>query len=205
MSAQWLTWIQELQAIAQNGLRYSQDPFDLERFKRLRAICSQMLAALSEAPPRKIQALFDGYEGTATPKIDVRGVVLEGGGVLLVREKSDARWTLPGGWANVGESLAKAVEKEVREESGYIVKPVRLLAVQDRPRHNQPPIPEHTWKIFVHCETVRQGVPDELETDAVGFFRLDDLPPLSEGRVTRAQLERMVQLCADPDAPADFD
>jgi ADP-ribose pyrophosphatase YjhB (NUDIX family) len=202
---QWLTWIQELQAIAQNGLRYSKDPFDIDRFEKLRSLAAQMLAALAETPPEIVEGLFNSYDGVATPKIDVRAVITNDGKVLMVREKLEGKWTLPGGWADVGVSLTEAVAKEVREESGFVVEPRRILAVQDRSRHNFPPIPEHTWKIFVECTIIESGVPDELETDGVGFFRFEELPELSEGRVTKKQLARMLELAASPTAPADFD
>ena len=170
MKEQWLSWIQQLQAIAQNGLKYSKDKFDIDRFQQLRKITADMLASLSESPPEPIHDLFSSYEGTATPKIDVRAVVIRDETVLLVREIGENKWTLPGGWADVGISLGEAIVKEAREESGYLVRPVRILAVQDRPRHNLPPIPEHTWKIFVEAIILEEGEPDKLETDGVGFF-----------------------------------
>jgi ADP-ribose pyrophosphatase YjhB (NUDIX family) len=205
MNEKWLGWIQDLQAIAQNGLRYSKDPFDIDRYEKLRSVSARMLAALADAPPETVYSLFDSYEGAATPKIDVRAVVMDDDKVLMVREKSDGKWALPGGWADVGESLAESVTKEVREEAGFIVEPKRILAVQDRSRHNKPPIPEHSWKIFVECIVLEKGVPDELETDGVGFFKPDELPKLSEGRVTKEQLTRMLELVASPSAHADFD
>lgn len=205
MDRKWLEWIQDIQSIAQNGIRYSKDPYDIDRYRKLRSISVDMLSELAEVPPEKVRGLFDSYNGTATPKIDVRGVVVENNKVLLVRQKNEGKWPLPGGWADVGESLSESVAKEVREESGYIVEPKRILAVQDRPRHNLPPIPEHTWKVFVECTVLETGVPDELETDGVGFFQLEELPVLSTGRVTEIQLSRMFELVADHDAPADFD
>lgn len=205
MRNQWLSWIQQLQAIAQNGLRYSKDKYDLDRFKQLRSLSVDMLAALAESSPDPIDDLFSSYKGTATPKIDVRTVVIEDDKVLLVRQIGEEKWTLPGGWADVGISLSESIIKEAREESGFLVNPIRILAVHDRPRHNAPPIPEHTWKIFVEASIIERGEPDGLETDRVGFFSTEELPPLSTGRVTRAQLDRMIELIADPSAPADFD
>jgi ADP-ribose pyrophosphatase YjhB (NUDIX family) len=205
MNNQWLSWIQQPQATAQNGLRYSKDKYDIDRFKQLRSMAVEMLASLSESSPEPIVDLFSSYEGTATPKIDVRAVVIQDKKLLLVRQIGEEKCTLPGGWADVGVSLGEAVVKETREESGYLVKPVRVLAVQDRPRRNVPPIPEHTWKIFVEASILEEGKPDNLETDGVGFFSLDDLSPLSTWRVTRAQIERMFELVADPSTPADFD
>ena len=205
MKDNWLSWIQQLQSIAQNGLKYSKDKYDIDRFQQLRSITAEMMSSLSDSPPETIHNLFMSYEGTATPKIDVRAVVIHDDKVLLVRQIGEEKWTLPGGWADVGLSLSEAVVKETKEESGYLVKPFRILAVQDRTRHNVPPISEHTWKIFVEASILEEGEPDKLETDGVGFFSLDDLPLLSTGRVTRVQLERMFELSADSSTLADFD
>ena len=205
MSQPWLLWIQKLQAIAQNGLRYSKDPFDRERFQQLRDISTRMLARLSSSDPDATVAFFESFEGTATPKIDVRALVLNEGKVLMVRERADGLWTLPGGWADVGCSLSEAVAKEVREEAGYLVHPVRILAVYDRSRHPHPPHPEYSYKLFVQCKLVEQTAADDLETDAVGFYAVDALPPLSTARVTSDQIVRMVELASDPSLPAEFD
>lgn len=205
MSSHWLQYIQKLQAIAQNGLHYSKDPFDRERFQQLRALAADMLADLSDEDPETISGVFQDFEHTATPKIDVRAFVMRHGKALFVREKSDGRWTLPGGWADVGKTLSESVVAEVREEAGYIVQPVRILAVYDRSRHPHPPHLEYTYKIFVQCEILLDGAPDDLETDGRAFFPPDGLPPLSADRVTQAQLERMFVLAADPCMPADFD
>jgi len=205
MSQQWLLWIQKLQAIAQNGLRYSKDPFNRQRFQELREISAHMLAGLSNGDPGAALTYFESLDGTSTPRIDVRAFVLQEGKVLMVREKSDGLWTLPGGWADVGCSLSEAVAKEVHEEAGYVVAPTRILAVYDRSRHPHPPHPEYSYKIFVQCDLVEETTADELETDAAGFFPVDRLPPLSTGRVTSDQIGRMVDLADDPSLPADFD
>ncbi len=138
---QWLTWARELQAHAQNGLAYSRDPYDLERFRSIRRIAVEIMAAYSGADLTSLAGLFDGEAGYATPKVDVRAAVFQDDAILMVREKTDGAWSLPGGWADVGESPGEMAAREVFEESGYRVRPARLLAVYDRNRHAHPPIP----------------------------------------------------------------
>ena len=147
-----LAWAKQLQVIAQNGLTYVQDPYDRERYLQVREIAAQMLAAGAGLALPAAQALYAAETGHATPKVDVRGVVFRDDTVLLVRERSDGGWTLPGGWADPGESPAEATVREVAEESGYRTRAVRLLALYDRNRHGQGPHPFHIYKVFFQCE-----------------------------------------------------
>src|SRR5918997_1263845 len=155
----------------------------------------------------RIDDLFSRESGYATPKLDIRAVVLnDQEEVLLVREKEDGLWTLPGGWVDVGESPSEAVEREVKEEAGYEVRAVRLLALWDRDKHPQPPLPFHVYKLFFRCELLG-GDPlvAGTETDGVGFFGKDALPGLSLGRVTPRQIERLVELATDGERATAFD
>jgi ADP-ribose pyrophosphatase YjhB (NUDIX family) len=202
----WLVWAREIQAIAQSGLTFTRDPFDVERYERLRAIAADMLARYGDVPVEVCTTLFTSQAGYATPKMDVRGVAFQDGKLLLVRERSDGLWTLPGGWADVGQSPSGAVVKEVREESGFEVRAERVLMLLDRDRHDHPPIVFHTWKLFILC-TITGGAAAEntSETDSIGFFAEDDLPPLSIGRVTAAQIARLFHLHRTGVVAADFD
>jgi len=203
----WLRWARRAQAIAQSGLTYARDPYDVERYEALRALAAEMLATHATESPVRVEGLFAAEAGYATPKLDVRGVVFRADGrLLLVRERSDGGWALPGGWVDVGESPSEAVEKEVREESGFVVRATKLLAVLDRDRHGHPPLAFHVHKLFVRCELVG-GAPAApgLETDGVGFFAADAVPPLSLTRVTPAQVARMFEHLHHPEWPADFD
>ena len=147
-----MSWVRRLQAIAQSGLTYAKDPYDVERYEQVRMIAAEIAASRSEAPASRIDVLFEGELGYATPKLDIRALVLdEKGDVLLVKEKEDGRWTLPGGWVDVGESPSEAVEREVEEESGYRVGAVRLLALWDRDKHPHPPMPFHVYKVCFLC------------------------------------------------------
>lgn len=203
----WLRWVRRLQAISQSGLAYAKDPYDAQRYGQVRRIAAEMAASGSGTTVDRVDALFAAESGYATPKLDVRAVVLDGSGsVLLVRERSDGLWTLPGGWVDVGDSPGESAEREVKEESGYEVRAARLLALWDRDRHPHPPLPFHVYKLFFLCELLG-GSPLEAstETDGVGFFAADALPGLSLGRVTPAQVGRLLGLAVDLGGPADFD
>lgn len=209
MDPQWLRWARELQAIAQNGLTFAQDPFDRERYEAVRAIASAMIAQPAGVTPADITSLFSPDPGYMTPKVDVRAAVFKDDTILLVKEASDGGWTLPGGWADVGDAPGEAAAREVLEEAGYRVRPVKLLAVYDRSRHDHPPHVHDIYKLFFRCELEDENPVDAkhqgLETDGVGFFRLDELPALSVGRVTATQIARLFAHAANPAWPTDFD
>jgi ADP-ribose pyrophosphatase YjhB (NUDIX family) len=206
MDPQWLVWAKRLQAIAQTGLTYAKDPFDVERYQSIRLVASEMMAAGSgEGSADSFVKLLSTDVGYATPKVDVRAAVFRDGRLLLVREKEDGRWTLPGGWADIGDSPSGAVVREVKEESGFDVKARKLLALLDRNLHGHPPIPYHAYKLFFLCDIVGGNARAEQETDAVGFFAADEIPPLSLTRVTPAQIARLFQHSVHPEWPTEFD
>ena len=207
MSVEWLNWARRLQAIAQSGLAYAQDPYDVERYEQVRRIAAEIAASQSGTTADSIDALFGGESGYATPKVDIRAVVLdEEGAVLLVREKEDGLWTLPGGWVDVGESPSESVQREVKEESGYEVRAVRLLALWDRDKHPHPPMPFHVYKVVIQCELLGgEPLAASTETGGVGFFSKDALPELSLGRVTPQQIERLIELATEGEGSASFD
>lgn len=205
MNPKWLDFAQRLQALAQSGLAFAKNPYDIERYEQIRELAAEMATAYSGEEPERVANLFCGETGYATPKVDVRGVVFKDNSILLVRERQDGLWTIPGGWVDVGESPSEAVEKEVRQESGYIVRATRLLAVYDRNKHDHPPSVFHIYKLFFLCELIGGEATTSIETDDVGFFRKDELPPLSVGKVTPAQIARMFEYLGQPNQPADFD
>jgi ADP-ribose pyrophosphatase YjhB (NUDIX family) len=194
-----------LQSLAQAGLTYTRDAYDRERYEELLRIAAEMLSTVSGAPPGVVLGHLQAERGYLTPKVDVRAVVVRDERILLVRETHDGRWSLPGGWADVGDSPGEAAAREVREESGYEVRPVKLLAVYDKDRQGMQPGLWATYKIFLRCALTGGAMRTSIETDAVGFFAEDALPPLSEGRVTPAQIARMFEHLRRPDLPADFD
>ena len=204
-----LDWARRLQALSQTGLTYASDPYDIERYGALRRIAAEMAApGASEAEIAAVEKAFARDTGYATPKVDVRGVVFDAEGkILLVRERSDGKWTLPGGWADVGDSPSENVEREIFEEAGFRARATKLLAVYDRSRHGHPPMLHHVYKMFFLCEITggEAAAGGTSETDGVAFFAQGEFPPLSTGRVTAAQLDRFFEHRRHPDAPTDFD
>jgi ADP-ribose pyrophosphatase YjhB (NUDIX family) len=204
--SRWLDWATRLQALAQNGLTFAQDPYDIERYKAIREIVSEMLSAGSGLELPIIRGLISADSGYATPKADVRGVVFREDKLLLVREKSDGKWTPPGGWADVCASPAENVVREVWEESGFETRAVKILAVFDRSKHGHvPAFPFHVYKFFIRCEIVGGKETVSSETDSVGFFGETELPELSLTRVTRGQIRRMFEHYRNPELQTDFD
>ncbi|MCM3783490.1 NUDIX hydrolase [Neobacillus mesonae] len=194
----WLTWAKQIQAISQTGLAYSKDVYDLERFEQLRDLSIQIMKEYVDVEIDQIRNLFASETGYATPKVDIRGVVFKDNKILLVKEKLDGAWALPGGWADIGLSPKEVVVKEVREESGYIVEPVRLLGVYDKKFHDHPPSPFHIYKFFILCE-ITGGKPQEgVETSEVGFFDENALPELSTERNTEKQIRELFNFRRDP-------
>jgi ADP-ribose pyrophosphatase YjhB (NUDIX family) len=205
-STRWIDWAVRLQALAQDGLLYAQNSFDAERYGAIRQIAAEMLAEGSGWPAERIVGLFDQETGYATPKVDVRGVVFRDEQILLVRERTDGGWTLPGGWADPGDTPSAAVEREIREESGYIARAVKLLAVYDRASQgHQPPHPFSIYKLFFLCELLGGEASTSDETDGVAFFAADAVPELSLARVTPHQIARLFEHARHPEWPADFD
>ncbi|MGB9799345.1 MAG: NUDIX hydrolase [Thermanaerothrix sp.] len=202
----WLEWAQRLQALAQSGLAYTPNPYDAERYRALQAIAAEIIAAHSDVGADVVAEVLMREAGYATPKVDIRGVVFDAQGrLLLVKERVDGGWTLPGGWVDVGEPPSQAVEREVWEESGYRVRAIKLLALYDRNFHGHPPYLFHLYKIFMRCELLGGEPQTSLETDGVGFFTADAIPPLSLARTTPDEIQRMFEHYRHPEWPADFD
>ncbi len=202
----WLDWAQRIQALAQSGLAYTHNPYDVERYRALQAIAAEIIAAHSDAEPKAVAKVLMREAGYATLKVDIRGVVFDNQGrLLLVKERVDGGWTLPGGWVDVGEPPSHAVEREVWEESGYRVRAVKLLALYDYKRHGHTPYIFHLYKIFIRCEILGGEPQSSLETDGVGFFAEDAIPALSLGRTTPDEIARMFAHYRHPEWPADFD
>ena len=203
---QWLRIARELRAIAQTGLAFTLDRFDRQRYERVRELAASMLARGSgENYEVIIDILRQGW-GYATPKVDVRGAAFVDGRVLLVRETSDGKWTLPGGWADVNQSAAECVVREIAEESGFAAKTLKLAAVRDYQKSGHPPRNvDSIYKMFFICEITGGSARASDETSEVAFFPRDALPPLSLGRTTAVQIDSMFQHAEDPNLPTDFD
>ena len=188
----WLDWAVELQAMAQAGLHYGKDPFDRERCARIREIAAEMLALQSEIPLEKVRDLFCCETGYQTPKIDTRAAVFQDGKILLVRERN-GKWSLPGGWVDVGLSVKESAEKEVREEAGLEVSAGLVIAVQDREKHNQPRYAWKVCKIFFLCTLIGGSFQENIETTESRYFGLEELPSLAEEKNTAEQVAMCFQ------------
>ena len=203
----WTGWIRALQAISQTGLHFASGPFDKERYAQIGKIAAQILASHSNLSEQEALALNAAEFGYATPKVDVRGVAFRDGEMLLVREIADqGRWTLPGGWADVNETPSEAVVREVREESGFETRAVKLLAVYDREKQGHTPsFPYHVYKLFFLCEIVGGAPCPNDEASDIAFFSEHQWPELSLSRVKEGQLLRFFQHYRDPQLPTDYD
>lgn len=204
----WLQWARELQGLAQTGLAFTQDPYDRERYERLRVLAAQMLSSHADLSATRIAGLFAAETGYATPKVEVRaGVFDDRGRILMVREALDhGRWTLPGGWADVNLTAAQNVAKEVREESGYEVRVGKLAAVWDRARQGHPPSAWSCYKLFFICSVTGGEARTSIETTAVAWFDARQIPAdLSLGRVLPEQIARLFAHATDPTLPTDVD
>ena len=184
----WLGWAKELQFLAQCGLAYSQNKFDIERFERIREISSEMISYKSGISKEKVKDLFCSETGFQTPKIDTRAAIFKDGKILLVQE-NNGKWSLPGGWCDACESVKSNTEKEAREEAGVDVEAERIIAIQDRKRHNLPVYAYDIIKIFVLCRLIGGEFKKNTETLASGFFDEDNLPPLAEEKNNPEQIK----------------
>ena len=188
----WLDWAVELQALAQAGLFYSKDIYDIERFQRIRDIAAEMLVTPTGLSKNRILDIFCNETGYQTPKLDTRAAVFQEDRILLVQEK-DGLWSLPGGWVDVNLSVGESAVKEVMEEAGLDVRADFVIAVQDRKKHNPELYAYNICKVFFHCTRLGGSFRPNSETIASGYFGPEDLPPLSENKTTAEQ----IRMCFD--------
>ena len=188
----WINWITELQAMAQNGLTYVKDVYDKERYLRLREMAAEMMAHVTDIPVEKMPELFCYERGYQTPKIDVRAAIIEKDKILLVQENS-GKWSIPGGWCDINLSVKENAIKEAKEEAGLDIEVDRVVALQDRKKHNFPPQASSICKVFVLCKVLGGKFEANSETIASGWFSLDELPELDNGKTTREQIELCIE------------
>lgn len=207
MTPNWLLWARELQATAQTGLTFVQNPYDEARYKAMQDLAVRMMAEAGGGELALLDQSFSSQRGYATPKIDVRACIFRKGQVLLVSEIIDGgRWTFPGGFADVNETPSEAAEREVREEAGYVVKATKLAACLDRDkRGGTRPYPFHIYKLFFLCEEVGRCEKSNLETGEPQWFDIDALPELSTDRTQLWHIKRLYEHFLKPDLPTDFD
>lgn len=186
----WLQWAIELQSLAQAGLTYGKDEYDKERYERIRDISAEMVARKSDISIEKVIDLFCNESGYQTPKIDTRAAIFENGKILLVRE-TNGKWSLPGGWVDVNVSVGDNVVKEVKEESGLDVKVDKVIAIQDRAKHNLPVYAYGVCKVFAQCSVIGGSFEPNIETTEFRYFTEDDLPELA----TEKNNEEQIKMC----------
>ncbi len=201
---QWLQWAREIQAIAQIGLTYTTNEFDIQRYHRLTEIAAEIVASQTSLAVAPMLESFQVQQGYATPKVDVRAAVIREGKILLVQERSDGRWSMPGGWADVGEFPSAVAAREAWEESGFTVQVNKLAGVFDA-NHIEPLQFFHAYKLIFLCILVGGEPRPSNETLAVEFFSLAALPPLSQLRTNRRMLEEVFAHAADPARPTFFE
>lgn len=204
MKEKWLDWAVELQSLAQAGLTYGKDAYDRERYQRIREIAAEIIAHKTELSLEKVKDLFCGETGYQTPKLDTRAAVFKDGKILLVREKNGT-WSLPGGWVEVNLSVGENTVKEVKEEAGLDVTADRIIAVQDRNRHNLPTYAYGICKIFVLCTAVGGAFQENIETTESAYFPEDQLPRLAEEKNNAEQIAMCFRAWRDPDWVPLFD
>ena len=186
----WLDWVIELQSLAQAGLTYGKDVYDQERYERIREISAEIMSHMTEIPVEKVKDLFCNESGYQTPKLDTRAAIFEEDKVLLVRE-NNGKWSLPGGWCDVNLSVGENTVKEVKEEAGLEVTADRVIAIQDRAKHNLPLYAYGVCKIFVQCSVLGGQFEKNIETTEYRYFPENELPELS----TEKNTEEQIQMC----------
>lgn len=205
-STDLLNYAKRLKSIAHLGLTYANNEYDEERYRELEQISLEMMTMVTDIPLEQLSLYFNNEREYITPKVDIRAVVFnDRDEILLVKEKADAKWSLPGGWADIGQSPTETAVKEVLEETGFTVKPVKLLAVLDKRCHPHPPQPDYVYKVFIQCGIVggeRQKAFDILD---IGFFSQNAIPDLSLHRVLPQQIDLMFDYLHNPEKHAHID
>jgi len=201
----WLTIAKKINSIAQSGLAFTKDQFDRERYLELKDLSIEIINNITDIDSCKLDFVFNRDIGYQTPKVGIRAVIFQNDKVLLVKERMDNKWCLPGGYADTGMTPSEIAINEVKEESGYDVKPVRILGLIDYNKHQARPFPFDIYQLFMECEIIGGSPRTSIETSDVGFFSMDNLPELSVRRVTKKQLIQMYELYRNKNLSPIFD
>lgn len=200
-----LEYIKRVQALAQNGLAYCKNEFDIERYEELREISVEMISKLGDSKIEIVRELFANETGYQTPKICTRAAIFNEDKILLVREKLDGKWAMPGGWCDVGYTPAEVTKKEVWEEAGLKVEVKKLAAVLDRTKHEHPKAPYHIYIMFFLCDIIGGELKAGMEVFEAKYFSIDNLPELSIVRNTKSQVKLMFDFYKNGSLEASFD
>lgn len=201
----WLTIAKKINSIAHSGLAFTKDKYDRERYTELLDLSIQILNKLTDIDAKKLEFIFNRDIGYQTPKVGVRAVVFKDDKMLMVKERMDNKWCLPGGYADTGMTPSEIIVNEVKEESGFDVKPVRILGLIDYNKHQARPFPFDLYQLFMECEIIGGKATTGIETSDVGFFAIDNLPELSVRRVTKEQVLKMFELHNNKELAPVFD
>ena len=188
---QWTEFAIRIQSLAQAGLAYCKNEYDMERYEELRRIAAEMIACETDLPIEKVRGFFCNETGYQTPKIDTRAAIFKDGKILLVHE-NNGTWSLPGGWCDVDQSVASNTIKEVKEETGLDAAAEKLIAVQDWRKHNRCNLPYGVVKIFVLCKALGGSFEDNIETTEIRYFGKDELP---DSLAVEKTTEEQIRLC----------
>lgn len=197
---------QRLRALAQNGLVYNEMNYESERYEEIITLSDRISSLLTDCNALEIQNCFKPAKDYVTPKVDVRAVVFnQKEEILMVQEQADGLWSIPGGWADVGYSPSEVARKEVFEETGLVIEPMRLLGIMDKSKHNHPPAPHYVYKIFILCKIKGGNFKHSFDILDKGFFPIHKLPPLSEERILKSQIDILFDLNKHPEKDSFFD
>lgn len=201
----WLKWAMEIQSMAQAGLTYTDNVYDIERYERLREISAEMIAEKSDMSVEKVKGLFCDEKDYPTPKLDTRAAIFKDDKILLTHEKNGT-WSLPGGWVDVLESIRSNTIKEVKEETGLDVSAKKVIALQDRNKHNKPIYAYGVCKAFVLCEVVGESFEENIETTEIKYFSIDEIPEnLAEEKTNLEQIKMCFEAYNNPKWETLFD
>lgn len=201
----WLDWARRIQAISQTGLEFAHNEYDVERNNKLADIAAEIISEHSNLNEDQLLEIFLNQKGYTTPRVDVRTAIIQDEKILLVKEVSDSKWAMPGGWADVGDTPADAAIREAKEESGFDVKVRKVVGVYDANRQSGPLELFHAVKIVYLCEIISGKATPSFETPEVKFFDFSDLPKLSPNRTNMKHIEHILAHLKDPNRPTDFE
>lgn len=205
LNIELLRLTKQIKSLVDAGLVYQQNGYDAERYDQLKDIALQMQSILSDVDVQKLKDFYLPEKDYPTPKVDVRAVVLNAQNeILMVKESVDGKWTLPGGWADIGLTPAESIVKEVEEETGYKVKPIKLLAVYDKKCYPHPPQSHYVYKFNFLCQMLSGKIDPNFDIQGVKWFSINNLPELSSDRILKTQIEHLYNL-AQKDQPTFFD
>lgn len=201
----WLEIAREIQQLAQTGAAFAVTDYEKNRYKRLNEITAEIIDHHTTLEKEAVTKVLMDHPGYATPKIDVRAAVIKDGKILLVQESTDNCWAMPGGWADVGNIPSEVAIRETKEESGFDVKPKKVIGVYDANRVGGRLEFFHAFKIIFLCELIGGEAKSSDETLDVNFFDFNELPPLSANRTNEKHLDEIKHHLSNPERKTFFD